>query len=483
MSAQQNCDACSLANRECILQPLNDKCGECISRSIPCVFRTASVEFQFVNENQVAATASRRAASRRSRRQLTIPLDISAFDRRQDAAPAAGPAVALAAPILHLLEDRVLQRFISRWAAYQTCLGCLDSMPVLLEASGRDSAMHSAILAAAYADLAIYERHGDRVAKSIQAYSITLGRLQRELSRADFVATDATLATILTIDAFELLYMNRTEPLGIHTQGIVRLLELRKGDETLNREQSYPLWRSAYERIHLRQIYCGLPAFSHLSVRDFGFEDDNQIEFVTRACDILFQIEHQKDPEELTRLSNTLRTLTEEAQEWSKNNIVPPRQEPNPNAPPELVPLFNQRTIVVYDSIRTARDQLLFTICNAKILDALLNMRAQAFSQSHAGSNDVSATRDFLLGAQPDLASLEAMGKFVLGVIPLLLGLVDTNGMPKLEPWTLNDTGVLTIKSPLKILARLDYVSAEIKRTAVDMLAFLDAHRHVMQPP
>jgi hypothetical protein len=200
----QKCEACRTADNECDLQ--RPKCGRCTANSITCVYPATNVNFTFVEQNSVAAAASRRAAHRRSRernRRTTIALDASLLETGPDAATRQGQYPHFAASILHTLDHRVIQRFISRWAAGQTSLGCLDSMPDLLESSGQDSAMEKAILATAYADLAAFERHGDQWTKCYQAYFGTLRRLQDELSSPSFVASDNILGAVLAIDAFE----------------------------------------------------------------------------------------------------------------------------------------------------------------------------------------------------------------------------------------------------------------------------------------
>jgi hypothetical protein len=164
------------------------------------------MDFTFVNQNEAAAVASRRAAHRRLRnngRRINIPLDVSLLQSGSNVATRHDPPPHLGAPILQNLDDRVIQRFVARWALKQTALGCLDSMPELLEASGDDSAMQKAILATAYADLAVYERHGERETRCYQAYSGSLRRLRDELSRPDFAASDGVLGAVLAIDAFE----------------------------------------------------------------------------------------------------------------------------------------------------------------------------------------------------------------------------------------------------------------------------------------
>lgn len=150
-----------------------------------------------MDQNNQAAATSQRAALRRSQRRAVFPLDASLLETNQD------QTAPLVPPILLSLDDRAIARFFSCWTEGQTTLGCLASMPALLEVAGPHSAMQTAILAVAYADLALYERHGDRGAKAYQAYCTSLQRLQSELDDPNFAASDGYLATVLTVDAFE----------------------------------------------------------------------------------------------------------------------------------------------------------------------------------------------------------------------------------------------------------------------------------------
>ena len=201
---QQRCEACRVSGHECDFQ--RPRCGRCTANAIACNYAETRVDFTFVDQNNAAAIASRRGAHRRYRergRRTAIPLDTSLLETGQDAPIRQGQSPHFATSILYTLDDRVVQRFIARWAAGQTSLGCLDSMPELYDSSGQDSAMQNAIIATAYADLAAFEHHGDQGTKCYQAYFGSLRRLQDELSNANFVASDSILAAVLAIDAFE----------------------------------------------------------------------------------------------------------------------------------------------------------------------------------------------------------------------------------------------------------------------------------------
>jgi hypothetical protein len=238
-----------------------------------------------------------------------------------------------------------------------------------------------------------------------------------------------------------------------------------------------------------------LPSLASLGLFDFASEDENRpevrtIKFVADACDIMTQLKNerhkpagQENREEIRLLCAKLRTLMQEAQDWSERSAAVPRPYRvffNVQADPELTPIFPKPSIIIYNNFWIARDRLLFNICSIKILDTLIELRTQAFVSDHSGYVDVDSTRDFLLAIQPDLATMQAKCRFVLDMVPLLIGLVDSNGITRVDPWALNDTGVLTVKSPLNAIGRLKYVLPDIKIEAKAVVNFLNTHRLVI---
>lgn len=73
----------------------------------------------------------------------------------------------------------------------------------MFAASSENSALRSVILATAYADLAVAERHGERGVSAHKAYFSALQRLRNELNVPDFAATDGILGAVLALDAYE----------------------------------------------------------------------------------------------------------------------------------------------------------------------------------------------------------------------------------------------------------------------------------------
>ncbi|KAK0901969.1 hypothetical protein LTR91_017058 [Friedmanniomyces endolithicus] len=188
--------------------------------------------------NAFSAGLSRRAARRtRNSPASTVLLDVSQLlpvemqARQPGAANSPGAALlrlqpvdrSIVAPPSSPLHDRVLNRFLSRWAAGSTCLGCQDFVVETYEASASDSAMRSAIEATAYADLVVADRHGDFASKSFRAYLTTLGRIQRQLryleTSSDVWAgvRQAVLAAILVLDSYEVSTFTRGKDVGCNS--------------------------------------------------------------------------------------------------------------------------------------------------------------------------------------------------------------------------------------------------------------------------
>lgn len=290
-----------------------------------------------------------------------------------------------------------------------------------------------------------------------------------------------------------MLYLNRTDPLGIHTSAILRLLDLRR-DDLMTQEQGYPLWRSAYQRIQVRQLFCGMQLTASMDMRGLAVEDDSRpevrtIKFVTDACGIMSQVKDEREnPEDDLRLENLsdlsarLRTLMQEANEWCDNNSSVPRpRRVDFSVGLPLGQNFPRTTAFVYGNRRMASDRLLFNTCNIKVLDTLIELRTRMLSSERTGDDGVGQRPDLLQAAQPDLLALQTTCRHILDMVPFILGLVLPDGNPNSNPQTLNDTGVLTVKSPLRTIASLEHAPAEAREEANALLGFLDARRHIIR--
>lgn len=292
--------------------------------------------------------------------------------------------------------------------------------------------------------------------------------------------------------------MSRDEPLGIHTQAIARLLELRQGS-TVEQEAGRTLWRSAHQRIHVRPLFCDLPQleFANLSVstavNDTGTRNQT-LDIVAKACQAMSTLKQERarrpvaaDLDKITRLYTTLRDILREAQYWSEH-ISSVSQSTrvafDVRLSMELNQVFPMSTVVTYNNLRLARDQLYLGFCIIKALDAIVALRTQDFSNDfRTDPGNADTARDFLLAAQPDMILMQDTCRSLLDSIPLLIGLVDSNGTTRATPWSLVDTGVITVKSPLRTIANMTYLSPHMKREAAGVVAFIDTHRHVVYRP
>ena len=189
-----------------------------------------------MDQNAFSAGLSRRA-SRRARYSpaSTVLLDVrQLLPAERQARAVESPEAAfirlhslghsrIAAPPADTLHDRVLGRFLSRWTAGSTCLGCQDFVVEIYEASAPDGAMRSAIEATAYADLVVADRHGDLASKSFRAYLTTLGRIQRQLryfeTASDLGAgvRQAVLAAVLVLDSYEVSTVTQGKDVGCNS--------------------------------------------------------------------------------------------------------------------------------------------------------------------------------------------------------------------------------------------------------------------------
>jgi hypothetical protein len=283
--------------------------------------------------------------------------------------------------------------------------------------------------------------------------------------------------------------------MGIHTQAIARLLELRKRSAARDDQQSYTLWRSAYQRIHARQLFCNVETLGSATL--YGFEvgglESRTIKFVSDACEALSQLRRERakhapqaDREEIERLCSTLRTMMHRAHEWHTDGFATPQAKQVPliaSSDTDLSQIFPRHIIVTYDNTAVARDRLLFHMCNIKILEALIEVHIEDFAFRQTNGINTDQAREFLLGAQPDMNALQFACRSVLDLVPYHIGYIDPLGNVNVSASSLNDTGVLTVKRPLKFIDQVEYVSPEIKIETRNVLHFLDAHRHVLRQP
>ena len=61
-----------------------------------------------------------------------------------------------------------------------------------------------------------------------------------------------------------------------------------------------------------------------------------------------------------------------------------------------------------------------------------------------------------------------------------MIGFVESDGSISVDGSKMNDTGVLSVRSPLKVIRQANYVSTDIKDKAKTILDFLEAHKYAV---
>lgn len=178
MPPRKKCSACSQSNKPCDLR--RPTCSRCLRRGVTCSYKSANT-LVFVDQNDYSADLSRRMYARQRHHPTLVCF--------------AGSRTV----------HRVLERFFARLVAGQTCLGGQLFVLEASESASESDAIYSAVVATAYADLAVSERHGEYATPALRAYVSTLQRLQGSIGPATRPrnATIALLIAIMVIDSYE----------------------------------------------------------------------------------------------------------------------------------------------------------------------------------------------------------------------------------------------------------------------------------------
>lgn len=204
MPPRSRCENCRLAQRLC--DQKRPRCSRCETKSKSCTYQEAT-SFQFVNQNSFSAELCRRAARSRDKTPLFVDLDATPLISR-NVSPQ-WPGDETIAPLPQSLETRILDRFFSRWMKGATCLGSQPFLSRLYKSSTNDDALKSAVIATAYADLAVFDRHGSHAKQSLQAYQVSLSRLRsyfNDCSQFGDYTSHMAYAAILALDSFEVCW-------------------------------------------------------------------------------------------------------------------------------------------------------------------------------------------------------------------------------------------------------------------------------------
>lgn len=197
MPPRQRCQPCHISQKRCDRQR---PCERCAARGFDCRY-IPNDTWAFVDQNAFSAELSRRKASRAQTSSVSRNSGLKKLIESNIVL-----TCKLTRPPLWTLDHRICSRLHGRWTTGLTCLGSQDPIWRVHESADETSPVRSAVLAVAYADLAVVEKHGDAASRSLHAYHETLRLIRAALERRDdssLTAGDEMLCAILAIDSYE----------------------------------------------------------------------------------------------------------------------------------------------------------------------------------------------------------------------------------------------------------------------------------------
>ncbi|KAK4553041.1 hypothetical protein LTR86_009965 [Recurvomyces mirabilis] len=460
---------------------------KCALKALECSYIDKQ-ERAFVDQNKYSADLSRRRTSRTAR--TTVKLQLGLLTPAPEGPPdSLAPSVVqqysdLLTPTIRAspvweLKDRVLARFLGRWTSGLTCLGRQDAIIRVHNQAKQTSPIGHAILAIAFADLAVNELHGDAAAQSCIAYHDTLQQVKNQVAGPllTSVTGDEFLTAILAIDAYEILYIRRPAPLGAHTSAIVELLRLRDLQAPdCTHESAFE--RIAAPRILARQLLCGLPSMTrkgrHEPMLGTTILDRRVAKLVNESCDLLHMLKAELYGTVTLRATDEGRAIAMrqlcamlvDTQHWldSDKHVsrlwrVETRGLKDQNSP--LV--FARPSILVSGQIWVIRDWVLYHMSRIKILEAMV-------AEDRVAWRDAAFTK-----TQTCLGEISSSCDFLLDTMPFLIGIVDIEGAATGQP--LNDTGLLIAHYPLWLIEGCKYASPDALHSAKALLGYIQAQR------
>ncbi|KAK3670071.1 hypothetical protein LTR78_010011 [Recurvomyces mirabilis] len=460
-------------------------------RSLECTYIDKQ-ERAFVDQNKYSADLSRRRASRTARTTVKLQLGLltPVPDDSHDSLVSTAvqgkcnnfSTPTISASVVWELKDRVLARFLGRWTSGLTCLGRQDAIIRVHNQAKQTSPIGCAILAIAFADLAVNESHGDAATQSCMAYHETLQQVKNQIAGPLLfsVAGDEFLTAILAIDAYEILYIRRPAPLGAHTSAIVELLRLRDLQAPdCTHESAFE--RIAAPRILARQLLCGLPSMTrkgrHETMLGTTVLDRRVAKLVNESCDLLYMLKGGLYDSAVARASDEgqamamrrLCSVLVDTQRWldSDKHVSRLWRVEGHGLEDQASPLVSARpSILVSGQIWVIRDWILYHMSRIKIFEAIID-------KSRTGWSDV-ASRHFS-NTQTCLEEICSGCNFLLDTMPFLIGSVDVHGAATGLP--LNDTGLLIAHYPLWLIEGCKYASPDSLHSAKALLGYIQAQR------
>lgn len=275
MSVARACLPCRTAKARCdLVRPV---CGRCGQRGVQCHGFPGDEGFVFRDERSVAQRNSERA--RRERRgaiSASALFEVVTSGPQQNARTHIATVVpdedlkqlyswliaqAMAEVPGPLKRDpcaRAVDHFFINWTLHPsndgTFPGYLHTLPGLYAREAPESALWYAVRAIAAADKRHY--HDGDIPFDVKArrnYGSALAKLRQLANDEQTMTKDCSLAALMLVDTFEEIYLARSEPLGLHSQAVKHVLQLR-GIEQFFDKSRFAMWRVAHDRLQARQI-------------------------------------------------------------------------------------------------------------------------------------------------------------------------------------------------------------------------------------
>lgn len=253
---------------------IRPSCSCCSRRELACTGYPADEGFIFRDENLTAQRASERARRDHSQAfeiSFEAPSQLPQVQQAESSTPVLDPSirehfpwlseaalVEVPRPITRDIESRAVERFFDNWILapcnHGTSPGYMHELPTLYLSAPPDSILRHAVRALAYADMKGV-RCGDSPfhIKARTAYGAALTRMRGIANDKQELVNDRTLAALLLIDDFELMYLARNIFLGPHSDAVKHVLRTR-GEEQLFNRSAFAVARRAHHRLLSRQI-------------------------------------------------------------------------------------------------------------------------------------------------------------------------------------------------------------------------------------
>ncbi|KAH8879488.1 hypothetical protein GQ53DRAFT_671915 [Thozetella sp. PMI_491] len=156
-------------------------------------------------------------------------------------------------------EDQAVSQFFEKYVMYpcnnQSSPGFLEHLPVLFYEARIEGrlALRWAVRAAAYASLAGDQSSSGLGAKALKCYGLALSALGDALRTSTARPDGQVLMTVVVLDIFETVYLQKSARSGSHAEGMALVLRLR-GQDQIYGPRGWSLFRLAHHRLQKQQL-------------------------------------------------------------------------------------------------------------------------------------------------------------------------------------------------------------------------------------